>query len=153
MRSLCLGREAPGTSPAIKATTRAKGHRGRESRCALGEQSRQPLPGQRKADGRRRPHAKDKFRGRRAMNTLTARSSRPSLRAVLMIKVTVGAMCILFAIAELARAQTRSVEPGLIAHEWVTFTPIAGGDAQALQELPLTPSAHSPPLIHRDWLQ
>ncbi len=86
------------------------------------------------------------------MNTLTARSSRPSLRAVLMIKVTVGAMCILFAIAELARAQTRSVEPGLIAHEWGTFTSIAGGDGQALQWLPLTPSGESPGFIHRDLL-
>ena len=86
------------------------------------------------------------------MNTMTGRCSRPSLRVVLMIKMTVGAMCILFAIAEPARAQTRSVEPGLIAHEWGTFTSIAGGDGQAVKWLPLTPSAESPGFIHRDLL-
>jgi hypothetical protein len=35
-------------------------------------------------------------------------------------------------------AQSRSVDPGLIAHEWGTFTSVAGSDGQAVEWLPLS---------------
>ena len=87
------------------------------------------------------------------MNPLTARTSNHSRRAALIGMVTLGALTLLLAaLHESASAQTGSIEPGLVAHEWGTFTSIAGSDGQALEWLPLTPSAESPKFVHRDLL-
>ena len=43
--------------------------------------------------------------------------------------------------------QTEVVEPGLTAHEWGTFTSIAGGDGQAVRWLPLTGSTDLPGFV------
>jgi len=43
--------------------------------------------------------------------------------------------------------QTESVDPGLTAHEWGTFTSIAGRDGQAVRWLPLTGSTDLPGFV------
>jgi hypothetical protein len=48
-----------------------------------------------------------------------------------------------------AAAQVPSAEPGLIAHEWGTFTSIAGANGEAIDWLPLTASVDSPAFVHR----
>src|SRR5215470_11510074 len=87
------------------------------------------------------------------MNPLTARSSEHSRRAALIGMVTLGALTLLLAaLPESASAQAGTVEPGLVAHEWGTFTSIAAIDGQALRWLPLTPSRESPKFVHRELL-
>ena len=87
------------------------------------------------------------------MNLLTARTSDHARRAALIGMVTLGALTLLLAaLPESASPQAGSIEPGLVAHEWGTFTSIAGSDGQALEWLPLTPSAESPKFVHRDLL-
>lgn len=87
------------------------------------------------------------------MKTSTAQTSKRSLRVALVTRVTIVAIALLFApFAAPARSQVQGVEPGLVAHEWGTFTSIAGKDGRALQWLPLTPPTQSPGFVHRDLL-
>ncbi len=50
----------------------------------------------------------------------------------------------LTALPRLFRAQTPSSDPYLTAHEWGTFTSIAGKDGRAAEWLPLTGSTDLP---------
>lgn len=53
----------------------------------------------------------------------------------------------LAALPILSRAQTPPVDPGLTAHEWGTFTSIAGRDGHAADWLPLTGSTDLPAFV------
>jgi len=53
----------------------------------------------------------------------------------------------LFALPNLFHAQTHPVDPYLIAHEWGTFTSIAGQDGHAIEWLPLTGSTDLPSFV------
>jgi hypothetical protein len=46
-----------------------------------------------------------------------------------------------------ANAQNRNIDPGLIAHEWGTFTSIAGETGQAVEWLPLNGSSDLPSFV------
>jgi hypothetical protein len=71
-----------------------------------------------------------------------------------------GALAFLFAVATPPSAacadrttpQTTNVQPGLIAHEWGTFTSVAGAGGQAIDWLPFTGSVDAPGFVHRDLL-
>jgi len=56
------------------------------------------------------------------------------------------------AAANRATPQTANQRPGLIAHEWGTFTSIAGTGGQAVDWLPFTGSVDAPGFVHRDLL-
>jgi hypothetical protein len=56
------------------------------------------------------------------------------------------------AAADRATPQTANQQPGLIAHEWGTFTSIAGTRGQAIDWLPFTGSVDAPGFVHRDLL-
>lgn len=76
---------------------------------------------------------------------------------VLAARVGKFVACVLFLClgAGVLLAQSRPPEhaPGLIAHEWGTFTSVAGTDGQAMEWLPLTPSAELPSFVeHLHWV-
>jgi hypothetical protein len=69
-----------------------------------------------------------------------------------LVRAFAAAACIALLATSRAAAQVPSKEPGLIAHEWGTFTSIAGANGQAIDWLPLTASVDSPAFVHRDLL-
>jgi hypothetical protein len=69
-----------------------------------------------------------------------------------LVRVLAAAACIALLAAPRAAAQASSGEPGLIAHEWGTFTSIAGANGDAIDWLPFTASVDAPGFVHRDLL-
>lgn len=63
------------------------------------------------------------------------------LLVCVVLAVTLAALPLLF------RAQTPASDPNLIAHEWGTFTSIAGKDGRAAEWLPLTGSTDLPNFV------
>jgi len=51
-----------------------------------------------------------------------------------------------------ATPQSANQQSGLIAHEWGTFTSIAGAEGQGIDWLPFTGSVDAPEFVHRDLL-
>src|SRR5260370_7291396 len=70
---------------------------------------------------------------------MTTKTARQSLIALLTT-------CVIVSIA-MARGHARTVYSGLTAHEWGTFTSIAGADGQAVEWFPLTGSTHLPSFV------
>src|SRR5713101_6713703 len=66
---------------------------------------------------------------------------RPRLLALAVI-----ALCLLISPSPFG-AQTPSADPGLTAHEWGTFTSIAGRDGRAVDWLPLSGSTDLPGFV------
>jgi hypothetical protein len=75
-----------------------------------------------------------------------------SPKRFVLVRAVAAAACIALLAAARAAAQVPSEEPGLIAHEWGTFTSVAGANGEAIDWLPLTASADSPGFVHRDLL-
>jgi hypothetical protein len=69
-----------------------------------------------------------------------------------LVRAVAAAACIALLATSRAAAQAPIEEPGLIAHEWGTFTSIAGANGEAIDWLPLTASVDSPGFVHRDLL-
>jgi hypothetical protein len=67
---------------------------------------------------------------------MTTKTARKSLIALL-------AICAMVSMA-MARGHARAVYPGPTAHEWGTFTSVAGADGQAVEWFPLTGSTDLP---------
>src|SRR5580692_4749180 len=74
--------------------------------------------------------------GKEGANTMKSR-----LLASAVLALSVAALPALF------RAQTPASDPGLTAHEWGTFTSIAGKDGRAADWLPLTGSTDLPAFV------
>src|SRR5258708_38632177 len=70
---------------------------------------------------------------------MTTKTARQSLIALLTT-------CVIVSIA-MARGHARTVYSGLTAHEWGTFTSIAGANGQAVEWFPLTGSTHLPSFV------
>jgi len=70
---------------------------------------------------------------------MTTKTARQSLIALLTT-------CVIVSIA-MARGHARTVYSGLTAHEWGTFTSIAGADGQAVEWFPLTGSTDLPSFV------
>jgi hypothetical protein len=70
---------------------------------------------------------------------MTTKTARQSLIALLTT-------CVIVSIA-MARGHARTVYSGLTAHEWGTFTSIAGADGQAVEWFPLTASTDLPSFV------
>ncbi len=67
-------------------------------------------------------------------------------------KFVACALLCLWAGVLLAQSRPLDSVPGLTAHEWGTFTSVAGTDGQAMEWLPLTPSAELPSFVeHLHW--
>src|SRR5580698_1277032 len=74
--------------------------------------------------------------GKQGANTMKSR-----LLACAVLALSLAALPALF------RAQTAASDPGLTAHEWGTFTSIAGKDGRAADWLPLTGSTDLPAFV------
>src|SRR5258708_3417088 len=70
---------------------------------------------------------------------MTTKTARQSLIALLTT-------CVIVSIA-MARGHARTVYSGLTAHEWGTFTSIAGANGQAVEWFPLTGSTDLPSFV------
>jgi hypothetical protein len=67
------------------------------------------------------------------------------------LSVLTAACCFLL-FAGRAFPQALREEPGLLAHEWGTFTSVAGANGEAIDWLPLTASVDTPGFVHRELL-
>jgi hypothetical protein len=71
---------------------------------------------------------------------------RPALRSLLICLLTTGLGLALIVCVHEVRGQSRQVDPDLTAHEWGTFTSVAGNDGKAVEWLPLFGSWPSYPV-------
>jgi hypothetical protein len=56
---------------------------------------------------------------------------------------------LLLGVSRASNAQSANIDPGLTAHEWGTFTSIAGETGQAVEWLPLNPPGDLPSFVER----
>jgi len=58
-----------------------------------------------------------------------------------------GLLAVLFALAGLFLARKATSSPGIVVHEWGTFTSVAGDDGRAVEWTPLSPASDLPAFV------
>src|SRR5215472_12406390 len=137
------GADDSSRTAARPSRARAESNRRRQDRCPARPQSQHSLPRKRESDG---GGSSGTNQGRRRAMI----SDGPNRFA--LVCAFAAAACIALLATSRAAAQVPSEEPGVIAHEWGTFTSIAGTNGEAIDWLPLTASVDSPGFVHRDLL-